>query len=280
MGNIPPPPPIPCAYKNQGGTIDDLKNQIYSNIDATKSKLDPIIQKIADYDTLIADTNSTNTTYSDTYNKYKSQNSDYQSQIDSLSKEIQVKMEQTESNYRNIDAINDKNETTMQNINNLKSDILVKSNSISYFKSLLTAAYIEIYNSISGQNHALINSQSSRNDVYSIDNSTYIYQQNRIQFFKNINTGLFYTYYLFIIILVYVIIKLNNSDSILVKLTLFRIFVVILLIYPLFIMRFQNFIYNIFHYFYTRLSNSNYASAVTPPGKSYKPPMPSSKTSS
>jgi ferritin-like metal-binding protein YciE len=251
MGNIPPPG---CLYKNQGERIWDLKQQIYQNVKDTQHNINAINQILTIYDQNVNDLDATRKLYEDTSSNYKLTDDNMKSNIDNLVQNIETLLAQTGKNYSDIDKLIKQNDITMNNINSNKKDILQKSNSIVYFENLLLAAYLEIYNSVVGQNRAISNNKSSRVDMYSIDNSTYVYQQKRIQFYKNLNTGLFFTYYVLILVLVYVILKLDSENSILVKLTLFRLFVVILIAYPLFILRFQHFIYSLFHYFYDRLS--------------------------
>jgi hypothetical protein len=137
-------------------------------------------------------------------------------------------------------------------VNDQKKEIIDASYTIAYYEHLLYEAYLNIYNAVNIQNLTLRNNLTMKDDQYSTDNSLYIYQKNRIDFYKNINTFLFYFYYLLIIILIIIIIK-GNDSAIIVKLTLFRLFVVMLILYPLFIIRFQNFIYFVAKLVYTHL---------------------------
>ena len=254
MGNSPPPS---CLYKNQGETIWDLKQHIYQNVKDARYNINLINKILTQHETNKADLAVAENRYSETLSSYLKEDNDYNTQIQGQVQIIDSLLKQTGHNYSDIDTLIKDNDTTITNINANKKDILKKSNSIVYFENLLLAAYLEIYNSVLGQNKAIVNNQSSRIDMYSIDNSTYVYQQKRIQFYKNLNTGLFFTYYFLILVLVYVILRLNSENSILVKLTLFRLFVVILIAYPLFILRFQHFIYSLFHYFYDRIAPNN-----------------------
>jgi hypothetical protein len=251
MGNIPPPG---CLYKNQGDRIWDLKQQMYNNIDSAQHNINAINKVLKKYDENVINLSAAKKLYEDTKSQYNTTDNEMNEQIQSQIQTIETLISQTGVNYQQIEGLIQKNDVTVNNINSNKKDILQKSNSIVYFENLLLAAYLEIYNSVLGQNKAIVNNQGSRTDMYSIDNSTYVYQQKRIQFYKNLNTGLFFTYYALILILVYVILRLDSENSILVKLTVFRLFVVILIAYPLFILRFQGFIYSLFHYFYDRLA--------------------------
>lgn len=137
-------------------------------------------------------------------------------------------------------------------INNQKKEIIDTSYTIAYYEHLLYEAYLNIYNAVNIQNLTLRNNLTIKNDEYSTDNTLYSYQKKRIEFYQNINTFLFYFYYLLIIILVIVILK-GNDTSILVKLTLFRLFVIVLILYPLFIIRIQNFLYYVAKRVYAHL---------------------------
>lgn len=251
MGNSPPPG---CLYTNQGERIWDLKQQIYQNVKDARYNINLINKILTQHEQNKADLLVAENKYSTTLTDYLREDNDYNTRVQGKVRVIDSLLSQTGKNYSDIDDLIKKNDATVNDINSNKKEILQKSNSIVYFENLLLAAYLEIYNSVLGQNKAIINNQSSRIDMYSIDNSTYVYQQKRIQFYKNLNTGLFFTYYALILILVYVILKLDSENSILVKLTLFRLFVVILIAYPLFILRFQTFFYKLFQYLYNRIA--------------------------
>jgi hypothetical protein len=251
MGNSPPPG---CLYKNQGETIFDLKEQMYKNIRYSREVIGSVNTVLSLYDKNLKTLTDITAFYNTTLSNYKEIDNRFNSEIQGQIKVIEALLIESGLNYKAIDEYIQKHDVTNQNINTKKNNIMQKSNSIVYFENLILAAYKEIYNSVTGQNKAIQNNESARSDMYSIDNSTYVYQQNRIQFYKNLNTGLFYTYYALILVLIYVILRMNNENNILVKLTLFRIYVIALILYPLFILRFQHFIYNLFHYFYKRLA--------------------------
>jgi hypothetical protein len=249
-----------CAYKNQGERIWEMNHMIYENLDLTRDNIKGIkaivTQHRSNKNIIDGDQNVkySKAAYRAKLKEYLDIDTGLENNTINQLAYINQLLDKINEKYGGIKDNIEKNDVTINKINANKKEILQKSNSIVYFENLLLAAYLEIYNSVLGQNKAIVNNQSSRIDMYSIDNSTYVYQQKRIQFYKNLNTGLFFTYYALILVLVYVIIRLNSENSILVKLTLFRLFVVILIGYPLFILRFQKFIYSLFHYFYERLA--------------------------
>jgi hypothetical protein len=270
-----------CPETNQGERIWEnarriewMNEQIHNNIDYVKGKLDGYL---TDYSNL-KDLEAQAKTKGD---KYNGDVSNFNTEIKSLHDDITSLTDKIGNIYLNINSLNKSNDVITNSINTDKKSIIDKSYSISYFENLLLAAYLQIFDAVNAQNHALANNQGVRANIYSIDNSTYLYQQERISFYKNLNTGLFYTYYLLIVLLVYVILKLNQTTSILVKLTLFRLFVIILILFPLFGVRFERFIYNIFSILYNRFSFSNLLQGNHPPGTNYMPPVdPKARNSS
>lgn len=269
-----------CAYKNQGENIDILRDQINAHLLATDNKLKAVKQLIGDnnakygseYDSELKVYNKLIETHNTEYNGYNGTISGLKDTISNINKELvtvnnninatqsQINVVQQDINgtntninndnddinnkYKNINTLIDDGITANQTINKFKHENFIKSNSVAYFENLLYQAYKEIYGAVNLENNALVTNKDMRADNYSIDNSSFVYQKDRIQFFKNVNTFLFYFYYLMIIILIIVVLKYNTS-SLLSKLTFFRVFAILLLLYPLFINRIQQFIYNL-----------------------------------
>ena len=162
--------------------------------------------------------------------------------------EILPRISQIEQQYATIKNNVNKNDQAAMNSDKSKTDIQRASFSIAYLEYLLMDAYKRIYRSIYYENVSAGNGIKPRFDVNVNQISINNYQNDRIQFYKNINTFLFYFYYAMIIALVIVVLKFN-STSILIKLTFFRVFAIILILYPLFIIQFQNFIFKLIKYF-------------------------------
>ena len=267
MGNV------PCAYKNQGERIDQLRDQINSSADRTENHLKYIHDRGNIYLTNYRKVEANQNLYDKDLLVYNGNLTSLTNQVTSLITEINKLTDELSVIYGNIENQNIVNDNNTNRINTDKKSILDKSYSISFFENLLLAAYLHIFDSVNAENHALENNAGVRANMYSTDNSTYVYQQDRISFYKNLNTGLFYTYYILIALLVYVILRLNQTTSILVKLTLFRLFVIILILFPLFGLKFERFIYRMFSIFYNRISFSNLLKGNYPPGKKYTPPI-------
>ena len=279
-----------CAYKNQGEHIDELKDQINAHIKATEAKLQAVRDLVnnnntkyeGDRDDALKVYNKLNNDYNKEYEGYDGKITtlrgtisntnaelvqvnnnveatqklinDVQSQINGVIDHINTDNNDINRKYESINTLIDQGITANQKINEMKDANFIKSNSIAYFENLLFQAYQEIYGAVKLENNALVSNKDMRADNYSIDNSSFVYQKNRIQTFKNINTFLFYFYYFMIIVLIIVVLKYNTS-SLLVKFTFFRVFAILLILYPLFINRFQQFIYRIMK----QLSTSIYA---------------------
>ena len=262
-----------CNQKNQGEGIDELKRQIYDSIGRTESYLKEINGKSEKYLINYQQVETYQEKYGKDFADFSKNIDNLKGEVNSLMQDITVLTDQLSTIYGNIESQNINNNNITNNINTQKKYILDKSYSISYFENLLLAAYLQIFDSVNAQNHALENSHGVRANMYSTDNSTFVYQQDRISFYKNLNTGLFFLYYILIVLLVYVILKLNQTTSILVKLTLFRFFVIILILFPLFGVRFERFIYKMFGIFYNRISFSYLLKGNHPPGTKYTPPV-------
>lgn len=262
-----------CAYKNQGERIDELRDLINSKKERTKKYLKSINDKCNDYgieyDSLVTKKESYRVELGKKQtliNNLKDEVTNYVNTLNSLTNDLY-------DIYIKIQAHNTNNDDNTNRINTDKKSILDKSYLINYFENLLLSSYLHIFDSINSQNYALDNNAGVRANMYSTDNSTYVYQQDRISFYKNLNTGLFYTYYILIVLLIYVILRLNQTTHILVKLTLFRFFVIILILFPLFGLKFERFIYRMFSIFYNRISFSNLLKGNHPPGIKYTPPI-------
>lgn len=175
------------------------------------------------------------------------------SEIDNLDKfEILPRITQIEGQYANITKnVRDNDKTAIQN-DKIKTDLQRGSYSVAYLEYLVMEAYKQLYRSIYYENVSAENGIKPRFDININQLSINNYQNHRIQFYKNINTFLFYFYYVMIIALVIVVLKFN-STTLLIKLTFFRFFAIILILYPLFIIQFQNFIYKFIKYLISKL---------------------------
>jgi hypothetical protein len=199
----------------------------------------------------------------------------YKDLIDSQQATIADLTKTIKEKYGDIDLKILENDNKIKDINIVKGNIIDKSYSVSYFENLLLQSYKELYDAINIENHVLINNKNIKTDAYSTDNSKYSYEKEKIKYYENINTFLFYFYYLLIIVLVTVVLKFNDT-SILIKLTFFRIFAILLILYPLFILKFQNYIYKLFSYLYSYLPPF-FGSKNVPSGTLIKPKTNSSE---
>lgn len=274
-----------CSEKNQGERIDELRDQINNAVARSKQNLAASRANVDNYARLLdllakekADVTIVQTKYDTDYKTYNTNIASKDTLITTRTKDLNTLTNEIIELYGAIGNSILVNDVLTDKINANKKSILEKSYSISFFENLLLAAYAQIFSAVNAQNNAIDNNYGTRADMYSTDNSTYVYQQNRISFYKNLNTGLFYTYYVLIILLIYVILRLNQNTSILVKLTLFRVFVVILILFPLVGLVYQRFIYKLFHYFYDRISVSGILNVSRPPGTSYSPPKTPDET--
>jgi hypothetical protein len=227
------------TYQKQKTANDKLQ----STNDATEQKY------IAEQTQLSNDIDGLNTTIK----KLVSELNGHTTDINNLDRnEILPRISQIKGDYTNISNNITENDKAAILSNNNRNDRQQASFSIAYLEFLLMDAYKQIYRSIYYENVSAKDGIEHRNDTnmnqFSINN----YQNHRIQFYKNINTFLFYFYYVMIIALVIVVLK-YNSTSLLIKLTFFRIFAIILILYPLFIIPFQHFIYKFFTYLFSKL---------------------------
>ena len=117
--------------------------------------------------------------------------------------------------YEKIQKLEKSADEANKNVNEHKKEILNKSYTIAYFENLMMLAYKEIYDAIVSENYSIDNNTKMRSDNYSIDKTTIIYQNEKIQFYKSINTFLFYTYYMFLLIIIsFMVMKLNIFNTI------------------------------------------------------------------
>lgn len=293
-----------CMYTDQGGRIDDIKNDIYKLIDQindqrsklTRSDYNPYIDRFNQavnnqqaqqnnlvepvnrikgyqnnqYVTAASNLNNTINDLNGTLIARKQKEQERKAAIDKYIQEYIIKeklisekkvginsdlsiVNNTNNKIKNAkgELLNSLNNADNLNtkINEKKKELLDTSYTVAYFEHLLYEAFLNIFNAVQIQNLTLIYNQSLRDDQYSTDNTLFTYQKGRIGFFRGINTFLFYFYYFLIAILIYVVVT-SKDTSILTKLTLYRLFIVILIFYPIFILRFQHLMYYIFNYLY------------------------------
>lgn len=298
---------MPCLYTNQGGTIDEKKNDIYNILDRINPLITDIyndinkylnnlkklygnnnnnyanLYPIDNYSQLIHVTRDNipniinlsenvnykfktslitgllksvpSTTFDEPY-EYFNYHRDNKEMIQKffeiyinnyriiISQEDKMKSlrQDIEKNYKDINKNIIVNDNKIKDINKIKGNIINDSYSVSFFENLMLLSYKELYDAVYTENNVLLNNKTIKTNSYSTDNSSYIYETDKIKYYENINTFLFYFYYLLFIILIVVVFKYNTTNM-MIKLTFFRIFAVIILIYPIFIFRFQNYIY-------------------------------------
>jgi hypothetical protein len=280
-----------CSYTNQGQTIGDIKNEINNNMVQYNDNRYSVYYDInnnyfPNLSKLYGDNNSspasdyyykypTNTdgnkvtlTLYNGSNSYKVEelrfkssnpgiiekihnlNTKYEGEIKDLNTKKDGLLTEINKKYGSINPLIASHDSTIKDINVIKGNIVNQSYSVSFFENLLIQSYKELYDAIYTENKVLLNNKSIKFDMYSTDNSRYLYEIDKIKFYENINTFLFYFYYLLIIIFLVVVLKYNYT-SMLIKLTFFRIFAVLLILYPLFILRIQDYIYKLFGYLYS-----------------------------
>jgi hypothetical protein len=162
--------------------------------------------------------------------------------IKSLNTNILSNEHNIESKYKIIDERITNNDIQILESNKARTDINRAGFSIAYFEYLLLSSYNLIYRAIHYENNSIDSGKDHRESSNANKLSNDVYQNDRVDFYKNVNTFLFYFYYLMIIALVIVVLKFNNT-SLLIKLTFFRVFAIFLILYPIFIIRFQDFVY-------------------------------------
>jgi len=283
-----------CATTNQGGTMDDIRDEIRIINSNTKQLIAAARDDIGNYanNVTLLDLIKKNKAAEDAYKILKTTNDTLKTTNDTLKTSndtletnyiieqgqlsgnivalrtnitnktgilnglstditnievntIRPKITNIEGKYEEIKEIVKNNDKAAILSNNKKTDIQQASFSIAYLEYLVIDAYKQLYRSVYYENVSVGDGIKQRFDNHTNQFSINNYQNNRIQFYKNINTFLFYFYYIMIIALVIVVLKFN-STSLLIKLTFFRVFAILLILYPLFIIRLQNFIYKFF----------------------------------
>lgn len=232
-----------AAYKklvSDNSAIKNANDTLKTANDKLKTANDTLEQKyIADQKILGNDIQGLHDTIKSKTDTLKGLSNDINSiEVNSIIPKI-TSLEEKYEDIKNIVKSNDKAAILS---NNKKTDIQRASFSIAYLEYLVIDAYKQIYRSIYYENVSVGDGIKQRFDNHTNQFSINNYQNKRIQFYKNINTFLFYLYYVMIIALVIVVLKFN-STSILIKLTFFRFFAIILILYPLVIIHLQNLIY-------------------------------------
>ena len=212
--------------------VDQLKKDI-SKANAIHQQSDAVIKS---YQKIVADTEQQKKNYTDTFSQYTAKNSEHQSEIGATSDNLKHTIQQIEDNYGQLAAMNIDRATALDTIQAITNDGQAKSYAVAYFESLLLAAYRMMYGAIATENTVLAKNKEVHERFNKTDNRTYLYQQQRAQFFKNLNTWFFYIYYvLSIAVFVYV-----HQQTPLLELNMYRFFFLILFLYPILIYRFQN----------------------------------------
>jgi hypothetical protein len=211
--------------------IDQLKKDI-SNASAIHQQSEAVIKS---YQNIVADTEQQKTNYNTTFSQYTAKNSEHQSEIGAASDSLKHVIQQIEDNYGQLAAVNVDHATALDTIRYTTNDGQAKSYAVAYFESLLLAAYRMMYGAIATENTVLAKNKEVHERFNQTDNRTYLYQQQRAQFFKNLNTWFFYIYYVLLIaVFVYV-----QQQTPLLELNVYRFFFLLLFLYPILIYRFQ-----------------------------------------
>jgi hypothetical protein len=211
--------------------IDQLKKDI-SNASAIHQQSEAVIKS---YQNIVADTEQQKTNYNTTFSQYTAKNSEHQSEIGAASDSLKHVIQQIEDNYGQLAAVNVDHATALDTIRYTTNDGQAKSYAVAYFEGLLLAAYRMMYGAIATENTVLAKNKEVHERFNQTDNRTYLYQQQRAQFFKNLNTWFFYIYYVLLIaVFVYV-----QQQTPLLELNVYRFFFLLLFLYPILIYRFQ-----------------------------------------
>jgi hypothetical protein len=171
----------------------------------------------------------------------------YETAINSQQKLIQELTEHIKNNYKDINTSIILNDTKIDQINETKGSIAKQTYSVSFFENLLIQSYKQLYNAIYVENKVLLNNNSMKQNIYSTDNSKYTYETDKINFYENFNTFLFFFYYILIFASI-IVISIYNI-KLLTTLSLFHVLLLILILYPIFILKYQNFLYKYFEKF-------------------------------
>jgi len=245
-----------CSCINESKKIKELKDYLYDqanklpeyekDIYMLQNFIDNFINPIND------NINKNNKLYNDIEIENNEKLNDIDVQISNL-KNINTNLKnEIELLHNNINNNIKKNE---EKINILKKDIILNSNSLPYLQESLLQSYSSFYDSKNIENKSLESNKDIQKENNSIDKSIYFYKKDKITFYKNINTFLFYLYFVLIIILLVIVFKYRNKLELL-KMNYFRVFLVILIVYPFFILRFQNLFFNLFNnYIYLNISH-------------------------
>lgn len=229
-GGAPAPAPAPVEVISQS-LVDELKKDI-SNANAINQQSEAVITS---YQNIVADTEQQKKNYADTFSQYTAKNSEHQSEIETASDSLKHAIQQIEDNYGQVASINRNHASALDAIQATTHDGQTKSYSVAYFENLLLAAYRMMYGAIASENAVLTQNKEVHERFNKTDNRTYIYQQQRAQFFKNLNTWFFYIYYVLLIaVFVYV-----HQQTPLLDTNYYRLFFLILFLYPILIYRFQ-----------------------------------------
>jgi len=269
-----------CNYTNRGQTIGDIKDEINNNMVQYNDNKYSVFYDInnnyfPNLSKLYGDNNDSNIinkfpTVKDKvkltlYNGSKSFNIDelyfkssnpgiieqiynlnktYESQITELNRIKSVLISQVKEKYGDINLNILNNDNKINDINKIKGNIITQTYSVSFFENLLIQSYKELYDAIYVENKVLLNNNSMKQDIYSTDNSKYTYETDKINFYENFNTFLFYFYYILIFISI-IVIGIYNLN-LLTTFSLFHILLLILILYPIYILKYQNFLYKYF----------------------------------
>jgi hypothetical protein len=253
---------VECKTTNRGSTMDEIRQDIKNINGETKQILNQVISKIglysknAELSNIKDSNNKKEKEYITEQENFKNeveqlynvnvtlvnQLNGLNANIESLNSDILNNEHNIESQYKIIDERITNNDMQILESNKARTDINRAGFSIAYFEYLLMSSYNLIYRAIHYENNSIDSGKDHRESSNTNQLSNDVYQNDRVDFYKNVNTFLFYFYYLMIIALVIVVLKFNNTN-LLIKLTFFRVFAIFLILYPIFIIRFQDFVY-------------------------------------
>jgi len=258
-----------CKTTNQGGTMDEIRQEM-KNINNESRGLLKQVRDVTQIYSLNAELGRVKAQLAASENandikerRYIAEQTSLKGEVDQLYRDIGDKVNELDRINNDITTLNDnilnhehniesdyeiinteitENDKKIIDSNKARTDINRASFSIAYLEKLLLSSYNLIYRAIHYENSSIDNGKNDRENNNANNLSNDVYQTDRVNFYKNINTFLFYFYYLMIIALVIVVLKFNES-SLLIKLTFFRVFAILLILYPIFIIPFQDFVY-------------------------------------
>lgn len=274
-----------CIYKNQGERIDELRDEINDSLNTVRTKINDInndgAHGLNSYFVTLKNLYGGNGNDGDDFyanvSKYpKTNNSNFINILGNIEyyfnnvdknlkgsiqnyydtsmnntrvfddkiKTINELLTKIKEKYGDIDLNILKNDNKIDEINKIKDNIAKQTYSVSFFENLLIQSYKLLYDAIYVENKVLLNNNSMKQNIYSTDNSKYTYESDKINFYENFNTFLFYFYYILIFTSI-IVISIYNIN-LLTKLSLFHVLLLILILYPIFILKYQNFLYKIF----------------------------------